>query len=77
MLLAVPKETLEGETRVALVPESVKKLIAAGFAVAVEKGAGEQGHFFDATYAEVGAMVHDSATAVLTDADMIDRPQGR
>ena len=41
MKIAVPREVLQGETRVALVPESVKKLVSAGFEVAVEHGAGQ------------------------------------
>mgnify|MGYP003446745007 CR=1 FL=1 len=40
MKIAVPKETRLGERRVALVPESCKKLVQAGFSVAVEAGAG-------------------------------------
>ena len=42
MRLAVPKETAEGERRVALVPEVVKKLSARGIEVVVQSGAGER-----------------------------------
>ena len=41
MIIGVPAETAEGERRVALVPESVARLIAQGFAVQVGAGAGE------------------------------------
>ena len=48
MKLSVPKEASEGERRVALVPEVVKKLAADGVEVVVEPGAGEQAHLPDA-----------------------------
>lgn len=57
MKIAVVKETREGETRVALVPEAVAKLVAAGHEVAVESGAGADAQFSDAEYAEAGAQV--------------------
>ena len=57
MRVAVPKETVPGERRVALVPEIVKKLTASGFDVAVERGAGEGASFSDAEYEEAGARV--------------------
>lgn len=47
MKIAVPKETRPGERRVALVPESCKKLVQAGYAVAVQAGAGASAHFGD------------------------------
>jgi NAD(P) transhydrogenase subunit alpha len=40
MRIAVVKETAPGERRVALVPESCKKLIAAGYEISIESGAG-------------------------------------
>jgi len=55
--VAVPKETAEGERRVALVPEIVRKLAAGGFDVAVERGAGEGASSSDAEYEEAGARV--------------------
>ena len=50
-LIAVTKERRAGETRVAAVPETVKKLIAAGFTVTVETGAGAAASYPDADYA--------------------------
>jgi H+-translocating NAD(P) transhydrogenase subunit alpha len=55
--VAVPKETGAGERRVALVPDSVGRLTAAGFAVAVEQGAGAAAGFPDEEYAAAGADV--------------------
>jgi H+-translocating NAD(P) transhydrogenase subunit alpha len=55
--VALPKEIAPGERRVALVPEIVKKLSAAGFEVAVERGAGESATFADAEYEQAGARV--------------------
>ena len=57
MRVAVPKETGAGERRVALVPDSVGRLTAAGFAVAVEQGAGAAAGFTDAEYTAAGAEV--------------------
>ena len=59
MRVAVPKETGAGERRVALVPDSVGRLSAAGFAIAVERGAGTAAGFADADYAAAGADVVD------------------
>ena len=57
MRIGVPKETAPGERRVALVPESAKKLIQAGYEVAVEAGAGTSAGYPDAAYREAGATV--------------------
>ena len=54
MKVAVVKENTPGERRVALVPETVPKLTAAGAEVLVENGAGEAAWFPDSTYAEAG-----------------------
>ncbi|MDQ3065915.1 MAG: Re/Si-specific NAD(P)(+) transhydrogenase subunit alpha [Actinomycetota bacterium] len=55
MKVAVPKETDPCERRVALVPEAVGKLKAAGFELVVERGAGASAGFPDADYATAGA----------------------
>jgi NAD(P) transhydrogenase subunit alpha len=57
MRIAVPREKLPGEARVALVPESVKKLIAAGVEIGIETGAGMGAGFPDADYEFAGASV--------------------
>lgn len=71
MRIGVPKETAPGERRVALVPESCKKLIQAGYAVAVESGAGEEAGFPDAAYREVGAAVEADHAALLQSSDLV------
>jgi NAD(P) transhydrogenase subunit alpha len=59
--IGVPRETAQGERRVALVPEVVAKLVAAGHVVLVERGAGGAASFEDTAYEEVGAAMVDSA----------------
>jgi H+-translocating NAD(P) transhydrogenase subunit alpha len=63
MKLGVARETAAGERRVALVPESVKRLAAGGFDVAVERGAGEPASFPDSAYEDAGAAIADDAYA--------------
>ncbi|HET9324254.1 MAG TPA: Re/Si-specific NAD(P)(+) transhydrogenase subunit alpha [Gaiellaceae bacterium] len=57
MRVVVPREIAPGERRVALVPEIVKKLGAAGFDIALERGAGKAASFPDAQYTEAGATI--------------------
>ncbi|MBA2455318.1 MAG: NAD(P) transhydrogenase subunit alpha [Nocardioidaceae bacterium] len=57
MRIAVVKESLQGEARVALVPELVARLVGAGHEVLVEPGAGADAQFPDAEYSEAGATV--------------------
>jgi H+-translocating NAD(P) transhydrogenase subunit alpha len=57
IIVSVPKETVPGEQRVALVPELVPRLTEAGLEVAVQSGAGELAGFFDAGYAAKGARL--------------------
>ena len=67
MRIGIPKETAPGEARVALVPETVTKLVSAGFEVVAERGAGESASFPDAQYAAAGATLVDAATALGAD----------
>jgi NAD(P) transhydrogenase subunit alpha len=62
MRVAVAKETAPGERRVALVPETVSKLVQAGFEVRVERGAGETAGFPDAEYEAAGAELADGGS---------------
>jgi H+-translocating NAD(P) transhydrogenase subunit alpha len=57
VIVSVPKETVPGEQRVALVPELVPRLTEAGLEVAVQSGAGELAGFFDDGYAAKGARL--------------------
>ena len=59
MRIAVPRESAAGERRVALVPDAVAKLAAAGFEVALERGAGLEAGFTDEAYTVAGASVVD------------------
>ena len=71
MKIAVLKETAPGETRVALVPETVRKLRDAGWSVTVQQGAGTSASFIDEAYAAAGADIADSANAAVRDADLV------
>jgi NAD(P) transhydrogenase subunit alpha len=75
MKVAVIKEAAPGERRVALVPEAVAKLRAAGVEVLVESGAGDGAWFADGAYAEAGASIVSGAEAAEADAIlMVGRP---
>ena len=71
MRIGVPNETAPGERRVALVPESAKKLIQAGYEVAIEAGAGDKAGFGDAAYREAGAVVEPDRATLVASADML------
>ena len=75
MKIAVLKELADGERRVAATPETVKKFIALGAAMAVETGAGEQASISDAQFAEMGASI-GSRAETLAGADIILGVQG-
>jgi NAD(P) transhydrogenase subunit alpha len=64
MLVGVPKETAEGERRVALVPDVVRRLAGRGVEVVVEAGAGAAAMIPDALYEEAGASVAKPAAKV-------------
>lgn len=57
MTIVVPRETIDGELRVAATPESVAQLVAGGSTVVVEAGAGLAAGFPDGAYAAAGAQV--------------------
>ena len=59
MRVGIPRETAQGERRVALVPETVGKLAGAGFELVVEPGAGTAASFPDGAYSEAGAALGD------------------
>ena len=67
MKVSVVKESAPGERRVALVPEVVSKLRAAGLDVDVEAGAGDRAWFTDDDYAEAGAGVVSRSEALAAD----------
>ena len=67
MLIGVPAETTAGETRVAVTPETAKKIIAQGHTVHVQSGAGVAASVTDAAYEAVGAQITDAAGALGAD----------
>lgn len=71
MKIAVLKEQLPGEARVALMPDSVKKLLGSGVTVSVESEAGLAAARSDADYAEAGAEVSADRNAILAAADVL------
>lgn len=71
MVIGVARETAPGERRVALTPETCKKLIAAGAVVRIERGLGDSAYFPDQVYADAGAQLVDDSTAMLADADLV------
>ena len=71
MLLGILKETAPGETRVALLPESLKSLVARGITVVVESGAGKSAGASDEAYAAAGATVTGDRPSILGEADVI------
>src|SRR4029453_14757452 len=71
MRIGALKETTPGERRVALAPESCKKLIQVGYDVAIEAGAGEDAGFSDAAFAEVGAVLEADPAALAGSSDLL------
>ncbi len=77
MNIVVLRETQDGEARVALMPESIKKLIGLGATVLIESGAGLNAARTDDDFREAGAEVSSDREALLADADVfavVNRP---
>ena len=75
MKIAIPKERQPGETRVASSPAIVAKLIALGFQVTVEKGAGSSASFSDDAYKDAGATIAKDEATALKSADIVLKVQ--
>ena len=71
MIIGVPKEIMPGEGRVSSTPETVKKMVAEGATVLVQKTAGDGSFFSDAEYVAAGATLVDGAEEVFAKADVI------
>jgi alanine dehydrogenase len=71
MIIGVPKEVKDHETRVGLVPSGVIALREAGHDVLVEKHAGEGSSLTDAEYVQAGATILESAAEVWKRADLV------
>ncbi|MBT3992127.1 MAG: Re/Si-specific NAD(P)(+) transhydrogenase subunit alpha [Rhodospirillaceae bacterium] len=76
MRLAVPKERLDDELRVAASPDSIKKLNALGFDISIESGAGEGASFSDAALTEAGASIAADAASAIQGADLVLKVRG-
>ena len=74
--IAVTRERREGETRCAVTPETVKKLIALGASVTVEAGTGLGAAIPDSEYTAAGASVKPDTRAVLEGADLVLKVRG-
>ncbi len=75
MKIAITKERRAHERRVAATPDTVKKFIALGFTVAIEKGAGESSRIPDSDYQTAGASIESDLAALLRDADIVLKVQ--
>ena len=64
MLIGIPAETTIGETRVAITPETAKKLKTQGHTLRIQSGAGVAASVTDAAYAAAGAEITDAAGAL-------------
>ncbi len=71
MIIAVPKEIVPGEKRVALVPDGVKQLVSRGAEVAIQAGAGEASGISDESFQAAGARIVDDAAKLLAEADAV------
>ncbi len=75
MLIAIPAETQANERRVAATPETVKKMVAAGFDVRVQQGAGQGSMIDDAEYEAAGASIRPDFGSTCADADLVLKVQ--
>ena len=71
MKITILKETRPGETRVAVTPDSVKKLIALGHSVVAEADAGRVAGFPDSSLTEAGATIAPTATDACAGSDIV------
>jgi NAD(P) transhydrogenase subunit alpha len=74
--IAVTRERRDGETRCAITPETVKKLVAMGATVTVEAGTGVGSSIPDDDYVAAGAVVAGDTRAVLSGADIVLKVRG-
>ena len=71
MIIAIPKETIENESRVAATPHSVSELIKAGYEVKVESRAGEASFFYDDDFRKVSAKIVTTKEELYKDTNVI------
>jgi NAD/NADP transhydrogenase alpha subunit len=75
LTVAVPRESLAGERRVAIAPDAVGRLQKLGLEVQVEAGAGGGAYFDDAAYTKAGAKIEPDAAALWQRADLVVKVQ--
>lgn len=75
MIIAIPKEILPGENRVACIPDVASKLIKSGFEVHVEKDAGLNAGYTNEQYSNAGAKVIDKVEELYLNADIVLKVQ--
>jgi len=73
--IGVPKETVPGETRVSLIPDTISKLVSAGMDVYVEAGAGEGSSISDDEYSAAGATMVAGAQALYDKVTLVIKVQ--
>ena len=71
MIVGVPRETAPGERRVALIPETVEKLVRSGVGVMVERNAGERAFHADDAYTKAGATIAADARELYAKGDLV------
>ena len=71
MKIAVPKELRDDETRVAMSPDMIKKLVAMGLEVMIETGAGNRAMLLDDFYRKAGALIGANANETYSGADIV------
>lgn len=71
LIIAVPKETAKLEKRVALIPETVSKLVENGLEVQIEKDAGTASSYPDERYREAGATIVEDRNELFSRADIL------
>jgi NAD(P) transhydrogenase subunit alpha len=71
LIISIPKEVLEGEKRVAIIPETVAKLKKLGYTIYIEKNAGQFAGFLDNQYVEAGAEIIEDVNRLYKEADIL------
>jgi alanine dehydrogenase len=71
MIIGVPKEVMDGETRLALLPKNITALVKEGHKVVVQKGAGEKTGYTDCVFVKAGAQIVDSMEEIYELSEMV------
>jgi NAD(P) transhydrogenase subunit alpha len=71
LIMAIPRESFEGEQRVALAPSNVSAMAKLGFEVFVQSNAGIASGFDDSEYEKAGAKIESNAQTLISNADVV------